>query len=67
MGFGEVAKSEKSQLEELIPVLMYGRETMLWKEKEKSRIRVVQMDNLRGLIGIRRMDRVVVRSEEGSR
>ena len=31
---------------------------MLWKEKEISRIRVVQMDNLRGLLGIRRMDRV---------
>ena len=29
---------------------------MLWKEKEKSRIRAVQMDNLRGLL--RRMDRV---------
>ena len=33
-------------------------ETMLWKEKERSRIRVVQMDNLRGLLGINRMDRV---------
>ena len=31
---------------------------MLWKENERSRIRVVQMDNLRGLVGIRRMDRV---------
>ena len=35
---------------------MYGSKTMLWKEKEKSRIRAVQMDSLRGLIGIRRMD-----------
>ena len=42
----------------LVPILVYGRETMLWKEKERSRIRVVQMDNLRGLLGIRRMDRV---------
>ena len=41
-----------------MPVLMYGNETMLWKkEKEKSRVRAVQMDNLRGLLGIRRMDR----------
>ena len=32
---------------------------MLWKEKERSRIRAVQMDNLRGLLGIRRMDRVL--------
>ena len=30
---------------------------MLWKEKERSRLRAVQMDNLRGLLGIRRMDR----------
>ena len=31
---------------------------MLWKEKERSRIKAVQMNNLRGLLGIRRMDRV---------
>ena len=37
---------------------MYGSETMLWKEKERSRITVVQMVNVRGLLGIRRMDRV---------
>ena len=42
----------------LVPVLMYGSETMLWKEKEKSRVRAVQMDNLRGLLGIRRMGRI---------
>ena len=36
----------------LVPVLMYGNETMLWKEKERSRIRTVQMHNLRGLLGI---------------
>ena len=29
----------------------------LRKEKERSRIRVVQMDILRGFLGIRRMDR----------
>ena len=42
----------------LILVLMYGCETLLWKEKERSRIRAVQMDNLRDLLGIRRIDRV---------
>ena len=42
----------------LVPVLMYDRETMLWKEKERSRIRAVQMDNLRGFLGIKTMDRV---------
>ena len=42
----------------LASVLMYGSETMLWKEKEISKIRAVQMDNLTDLLGIRRMDRV---------
>ena len=41
----------------LVPVLMYGSETMLWKEA-RSRVRAVQMNNLRGLLSIRRMDRV---------
>ena len=31
---------------------------MLWKEKERSRIRAVQIDNLKGLLGVIRMDRV---------
>ena len=31
---------------------------MLRKENERSRIRALKMDNLRGLLGIRRMDRV---------
>ena len=35
----------------LVLVLMYGSETRSW-------IRAVQMDNLRGLLGIRRMDEV---------
>ena len=43
----------------LVQLLMYGSETMLWKEKERSRIRAVQMDNLKGLLGIRRMDMVL--------
>ena len=42
----------------LVPVLMYGRETILWKEKERSRVRTVQMENLRVLLDIRRKDRV---------
>ena len=40
-------------------VPMYGSETMLWKEMERSRVRAVQLDNLRGLLGIRRMDRIL--------
>ena len=37
---------------------MYDTKTMLWKEKERSRVRDVEMDNLRVLLDIRRMDRV---------
>ena len=42
----------------LMIALMYGSKTILQKEKERSRIRAVQMDNLRELLGIIRMDRV---------
>ena len=38
-----------------ITVLMYGSERMIQKDEERSRIRDVQMNNLRGLLGIRRM------------
>ena len=41
-----------------MPILTYGSETMIWREKERSRIRPVQKDNLRGLLGIKRMDKV---------
>ena len=37
---------------------MYASGTILWKEKERSRARAVQIDNLWGLLGIRRMDRI---------
>ena len=40
----------------LVPVLLYGSEIMLWKENERSRIRAVQMENLRGLLGIRKRE-----------
>ena len=40
-----------------MPVLMHDSEIMLWREK-RSRLRAVQMDNLKGLLGIRRIDRV---------
>ena len=42
----------------LVPVLMYSSEMMLWKEEERSRIRAVQMENIKGLLGIRKMDKV---------
>ena len=39
----------------LVPDFTYGGETMIWLEKERSAIRSVHMDNLRGLLSIRRM------------
>ena len=41
-----------------VPVLMYSSESMIWREKKRSRIWAVQVDNLIGLLGIRRMDKV---------
>ena len=38
----------------LMPVLLYGSRTIL-KEKRRSKIRVVQMDTLRCLLGIMKM------------
>ena len=32
----------------LVPLLMYGSETMIWKEKERFKIMAVQMESLRG-------------------
>ena len=39
----------------LVPVYTYGSETVIWK-KERCTIRAVQMDNLRGLLGVRRIE-----------
>ena len=44
----------------LMSLLMYGSETMIWKVKERSRIRFVQMENLRGLPAIKRKDKVPI-------
>ena len=40
----------------LVSVILCDCETMIRREKEKSRIRAVQMNNLRGLLDIRKMD-----------
>ena len=40
-----------------MPVLMYGSETIIWKEMQRSRIRAGQMDNIRSLLGIRRVNK----------
>ena len=40
----------------LVFFLFHGSEAMVWREKERSRIRSVQNDNLRGSLGITIMD-----------
>ena len=30
-----------------MPVLLYDSNTMIWREKDRSRIKAMQMDNLR--------------------
>ena len=56
-----------------MPVLTYGSEKVIWREKERSRIRAVQMNNLRYLVGVRGMDspectdKTVVWDDEGCR
>ena len=49
----------------LVPVFMYSNEIMIWKEKERSRIRVVQMENLRGSLNIRTMVKVPEFTDKG--
>ena len=39
----------------LLAVLMYSSETMLWKENKISRIMAIQMDNIRGVLRIKRI------------
>ena len=38
--------------------ILHGSETMIYREKERSRIKDVQMDSFRGLLGVRRLDRI---------
>ena len=52
-----------------MPVLKYGSEILIWKEKGRSRIRAVHTENLRGLLVIMRINRVsnarIKKLEEG--
>ena len=43
----------------LMAVLMGGREKLVWEEKEKYKIRAVQMENLRFLMKLRRIDGIL--------
>ena len=38
----------------LVPLLTCSNETIVWNEKERLRIKVLLMDNLRCLLGIRK-------------
>ena len=42
----------------LLPVLMYGSEAMVWNPKYRSKVQAVQMDNLRGILGGKRIDKM---------
>ena len=42
----------------LVPTLLYGSECMVWKPKERWKIQAVQMDNLRGMLGVKRVDKM---------
>ena len=43
----------------IVPALLYGSEIMIWRQKEVSRIKSAQMGNLRSLLSVRKMDRVL--------
>src|SRR5678816_2220515 len=42
----------------LLPVLLYSSETMVWNKKYRSKVQCVQMGNLRGVLGVRRIDKI---------
>ena len=39
-------------------IVIYDSEMVVWREKEKSRVRTVWMDKLVGLLGIGRINRI---------
>ena len=43
----------------LVTVLLYSSKAMKLRDKERSWIRALQMANLGGLLGIRRMDKIL--------
>src|SRR5678815_1717427 len=42
----------------LLPVLLYSSKTMVWNKKYRSKVQCVQMDNLRGVLCVRRIDKM---------
>ena len=53
------AKGLQFECAKVVPLLMYGSETMAWKKKERSSIMDVQMNNLIGLLGVKGMAKVL--------
>ena len=43
----------------LVLVFIYGNETMIWKEKERSRIMDIRKNSLRASLGIRKIDKIL--------
>src|SRR5678815_191057 len=37
---------------------MYSSETMVWNKRYRSKVHCVQMDNLRGVLGVKRIDKM---------
>src|SRR5678815_40660 len=42
----------------LLPVLLHSSETMVRNKKYRSKVQCAQMDNLRGMLGVRRIDKM---------
>ena len=42
-----------------MPIIMYGSEIMILKKEERLRMRTVQMDNFRSLLGIQKIDKIL--------
>src|SRR5678816_2448976 len=42
----------------LLLVLMYNSETIVWNKRYRTKFQCVQMDNLKGVLGVRRIDKM---------
>ena len=43
-----------------MPILVYGNKTVVWSEKERSKIMDAQIDNIKHFVAIRRtIDRIM--------
>ena len=42
----------------LVPTLTYGCETLVWNAEARSKVRAVEMSNLRNICGVRRIDKI---------